>query len=190
MSGCTMGKAAMLAICRLMVEPNHCIVDTAVVAGGVAGPGRVGGQDGAAAGKIEIDIRLEANGEAEVGAFREDERASTSCGYRFNGLVDGRRVHGFSIAGGAEGADVEDRFSGVRVGLGIGEGDVAYGGGEGERRNLEEIATFHDEESITGGGQSPDFRGCPRSLALGDRGYRRVFIAGPLSADRGAMPCS
>ena len=84
------------------------VVGAAVVAGGFAGHGRGGGEDGAAVGEIERDVGLEADGEADVGACGEEDGASAGgCG-GFDGLVDGGRVDGFAVAGGTVGVDVEE----------------------------------------------------------------------------------
>ena len=56
-----------------------CVVGAAVVAGGFAGFRRVGGEDGAAGREIEMDVGLQVDGEAEISACGEDERAAAGA---------------------------------------------------------------------------------------------------------------
>ena len=99
------------------------VVGSAVVAGGLAGEGRVGGDDGCALDEVQLDVALEADGEAEVVAGGEVDGSSSGCGRGFDGFVDGGGVEGFSVAGGSEGADVEeDGRGGALCGFGSGEG--------------------------------------------------------------------
>ena len=50
------------------------VVGATAVAGGLAGEGRVGGQDGCSPAEEELDVALEVDGEADVGCRRERRR--------------------------------------------------------------------------------------------------------------------
>ena len=92
--------------------------------------------------EVELDVALEADGEAEVVACGEVDCASSGCGCCFDGLVDGGGVEGLAVAGGSEGADVEEGGRGwAGRGFGGGEGCGSGDGGEGQGAELEEVAT-------------------------------------------------
>ena len=84
------------------------IVGAAVVAGGCAGQRRVGREDGRALRKIERDVTLEPNGEAEPGSGGEENRAATGSCRGFDRFVDRGRVDGLAVTHRAVGANVED----------------------------------------------------------------------------------
>jgi hypothetical protein len=68
------------------------IVDAAVVAGRLAGLGRVGGHDGAALLQMQVDMALQADGKAKVASRREENHSAARGRRRFDGLVDGATV--------------------------------------------------------------------------------------------------
>ncbi len=84
------------------------VVGPAHVAGGFAGLGRVGGDDGATLREIQIDVALQPDGEADVVPPGKEDGATTGGRGGFNGLVDGGRIDGLAVAGGAECAYVEE----------------------------------------------------------------------------------
>ena len=90
----------------------------------MAGERGIGGEDGGALVEMEMDVALEVDGEAEIGSGgKEDEAAAGSCS-GFNGAIDGGRIEGFAVAGGAVLAHVEQ-------GAGCGGGLSRCGEGEG-----------------------------------------------------------
>ena len=74
------------------------VVGAAVVAGGVAGLGRVGGEDGRALFEMEMHVALETDGEAEIDACRKENQAAARSRGGFNGAIDGVGVEGFAVA--------------------------------------------------------------------------------------------
>lgn len=105
-----------------------------MVAGGLAGLGRVGGEDGGALREHEMDAAAKADGEAEIGAGGEDDRAAAGCDSGLDGGVDRGGVERLAVARGAEGTDVEEGLwsgvAGVRNGgeAGGGSTDETHGG--------------------------------------------------------------
>ncbi len=85
------------------------IVCAAVVAGGFAGLGRFGGENGCALLKVQMHVALEMDGEAEINSGRKEDHAAAGGCSSFNGAIDGVGVEGFAVAGGAELAHIEDR---------------------------------------------------------------------------------
>ncbi len=81
---------------------------------------RVDGEDGGTGGKVEVDVRLQADAAAEVGACRQQHLSATIFHSLFNSGVDGRRVKGSPVALGAEVADVVNTVgrNGERCGQG------------------------------------------------------------------------
>ena len=65
--------------------------------------------------QVKVDMALEMNAAAEIGAGREPNRAAARFGARLDGMVDGRRVEGLSVAGRAMAPDIE--FVGCRIAL-------------------------------------------------------------------------
>ena len=108
---------AEVLIRRPRIVGLGCIIGAAVVTGAFAGLGRVRRLNCAAAREIQIDMRLEVDGEAHVRARRKHKRAAALGRYRLNGLIDCRRINSFAVAGSAEVAHVVARLSGVRFSL-------------------------------------------------------------------------
>ena len=65
-------------------------------------------RDGAALLKMEMHVALQVDGEAEIGARREDNHAAACGRCRFDGAIDGGGVEGLAVAGCAVRADIED----------------------------------------------------------------------------------
>jgi hypothetical protein len=95
------------------------VVSAAHVAGGLVRQRRGGGFNDGALGEEEVDLALEPDGEAHVGAGREYDCSATGCVSGLDGLVDGWGVDGFAVALSAVGANVEEH------GVGVGGGDVS-----------------------------------------------------------------
>ncbi len=93
-----------------------CVVRATVIAGSLTGPGGVGGEDGAAAREIEIDVAAQMDCEAYIGPCRENQRASASGCDGPNGLIDRGCVYCLAVSRRAIGADVEERLRGSRRG--------------------------------------------------------------------------
>ncbi len=128
------------------------VVGAAELAGGLAGQGRVGGEEDGALAEEEVDVAFEPDGEAEVGAGGEDHGATTGGGGGGDGGVDGGGIENFAGAGCAKGPDVEEE----RSIAGAGGGGLREGGGEageGERGEFQEVATegIHVAAMLAGG---------------------------------------
>ena len=105
------------------------VVGSAHVAGGLAGKRRLRGDDSGTLREVEVNVALETDGERDIVASGEDNCASASGRDRLDGLVDGGRVDRLAVAGGSEGADVEEHGRGRP-----GRTGVLCGGEGGERR--------------------------------------------------------
>ena len=69
-----------------------------------------GGQQRGTFVEIDLDIALQMDGVAGIGAGGQKDRAATSCRRRIDGAVDGRSVDGFAVTFGAVIADIEPAF--------------------------------------------------------------------------------
>jgi len=83
------------------------------------------------------------NRKTQIGPRRKQQRAPATSGHRFDGTVDRRSIDCLSISCRAKASDIEQRFRGVLLGLGLSKGNVSDGRGKGQGRELENITAVH-----------------------------------------------